>query len=259
MPTILMPPPTTRLPTTTDSLFTGRLVCRQPQSGYRFSVDAVLAAHFVLPKPGQRVLDLGCGCGVIGLILAHRVQQVTLHGLELQPELAQLARENVRANGLEERMHILQGDVRAPCQALSPEAYDLVVCNPPYGSGEDGRINQQAQAALARHGLAGNLADFVRAAAFAVRNRGRVVFIVPARRAADLLTLLRARRLTPKRMQPIYSAPEADTAKLVLIEARKNGGEQFAVLAPFFIYQQVQGNYSVAMQALYSEDECSPP
>lgn len=254
MPTTLLPPPTT-----IDSLFAGGLVCKQPLNGYRFSVDAVLAAHFVRPKPGQRVLDLGCGCGVIGLILAYRVDEITVHGLELQPELAQLAKENVLTNGLERRMHILRGDVRSPSQTLQPEAYDLVVCNPPYGTGQDGRINQQAQAAVARHGLAGNLEDFVRTAAFAVRNRGRVVFIVPARRAADLLTLLRRQRLTPKRMQPIYSAPEAETAKLVLIEALKNGGEQFEVLAPFFIYQQLQGEYSAAMQALYSEGECSPP
>ncbi len=256
MPTTLPPP------TTIDSLFAGRLCCQQPLHGYRFSVDAVLAAHFVLPKPGQRVLDLGCGCGVIGLILAHRVREAVIHGLELQPELAQLAADNVRANGFAARMHILRGDVCDPAQTLEPEAYDLVVCNPPYGTGQDGRINQQSQAAMARHGLAGDLVDFVRTAAFAVRNRGRVVFIVPARRGADLLSLLRAHRLTPKRMQPIYSFPEATTAKLILIEAMKNGGEQFEVLAPFFIYAQSQGDYSAAMQALYSEDTeipCSPP
>lgn len=239
--------------TTIDSLFAGRLLCQQPLHGYRFSVDAVLAAHFVVPKPGQRVLDLGCGCGVIGLILAHRVQEIIIHGLELQPELAQLAAENVCANEFEARMHILPGDVREPAETLQPEAYDLVVCNPPYGSGQDGRINQHVQAAMARHGLAGHLDDFVRAAAFAVCNRGRVVFIVPARRAALLLTLLRTQRLTPKRMQPIYSDPEANTTKLVLIEALKNGGEQFEILAPFYIYQQLQGDYSAAMQALYQE------
>lgn len=254
MSTTLLPKPTS-----TDSLFAGRLLCQQPSNGYRFSVDAVLAAHFALPKPGQQVLDLGCGCGVIGLIIAHRVQEVIIHGLELQAELAQLARDNVCANGFDTRMHILCGDVRKPSQVLQPEDYHLVVCNPPYGTGQDGRINQHAQAAVARHGLVGHLADFVRAAAFAVCNRGRVVFIIPARRAAELLTLMRTQRLTPKRMQPVFSAPETNTATLVLIESLKNGGEQFEILAPFYIYQRLQGDYSAAMQALYSEDACSPP
>lgn len=242
-----------------DSLFDGRLQCRQPLAGYRFSVDAVLAAHFILPKPGQRVLDLGCGSGIIGLILAYRVAQIVVHGLELQPELAALAEENVLLNNWTQRMAIIQGDVRQPSASLHPEAYDLVVCNPPYGTGQDGRISQQSQAAIARHALAGALEDFVRAAAFAVRNRGRVVFIAPARRGADLLSLLRDHRLTPKRMQPIYSYPEAEAAKLVLVEAMKNGGDQFDILAPFSLYQQAGGDYSAAMQALYQGTPCSPP
>lgn len=253
--------PATTLPSSCspDSLFDGRLQCRQPLAGYRFSVDAVLAAHFVLPKAGQRVLDLGCGSGIIGLIIAYRVADAEVQGMELQPELAAIARDNVALNGFAGRMAILRGDVRQPAASVQPEAYDLVVCNPPYGTGQDGRVSQQSQAALARHGLAGDLEDFVRAAAFAVRNRGRVVFIVPARRGADLLSLLRCHRLTPKRMQPIYSYPEAGSAKLVLIEAMKNGGEHFAILAPFSIYQQANGDYSLAMQALYREESCSPP
>lgn len=254
-----MPATTLPFPCSQDRLFDGRLQCCQPLAGYRFSVDAVLVAHFVRPQPGQRVLDLGCGSGIIGLILAYRVAEIVVHGLELQPELAALATENVVRNNLSQRMTILQGDVRQPQACLQPENYDLVVCNPPYGTGQDGRISQQSQAAVARHGLAGDVEDFVRAAAFAVRNRGRVVFIVPARRCADLLATLRGHRLTPKRMQPIYSYPEADAAKLVCIEAMKNGGEQFDILAPFFIYQQAGGDYSAAMQALYQGESCSPP
>jgi tRNA1(Val) A37 N6-methylase TrmN6 len=141
---------------------------------------------------------------------------------------------------------------------MAPETFDLVVCNPPYGKKDSGRLNQDDQAARARHELYGGIDDFVRAAAYAVKNRGRAVFVYPARRTNTLLAALHARRLTPKRLQPVYSYPGAENACLVLIEAVKNGGEQIEILAPFFIYARKNGDYAPAMQALYQEELCSP-
>jgi tRNA1(Val) A37 N6-methylase TrmN6 len=244
--------------TSDDTLFAGKLICRQYVEGYRFSVDAVLTAHFATPKAGQQVLDLGCGCGVIGLILAYRSPHITVTGLELQPDLALLAEENGRLNNLGDRFRVVRGDVRTVADVLPPERVDLVVCNPPYGTPAAGRISRQAQAAGARHELHGTLDDFVRASAFCVRNRGRVVFIYPARRCNVLLTALRTHRLTPKRLQPIYSFPSAISARLVLVEAMKNGGEQIEILAPFYIYSKKNGEYAPAMLALYQEDACWP-
>ncbi|MDD2463661.1 MAG: methyltransferase [Desulfobulbus sp.] len=253
-----MPEVDSRPALTQDTLFAGELICNQPENGYRFSMDAVLAAQFSVPKARQRLLDLGCGCGIIGLILAYRVPELVVHGVEVQPELAGLAQENIRANGFSSRMDIIEGNVCVIDQLVQAETYDQVVCNPPYGSPNGGRINLHGQAAVARHELSGSLEDFVQAAAFSVRNRGRVVFIYPARRGATLLHTLNRYRLTPKRMQPIYSYPGSDPARLLLVEAVKNGGEQFEVLAPIYIYQQQNGPYSLAMQAFYRENPCSP-
>lgn len=243
---------------TDDSLFDGRLICRQYRDGYRFSVDAVLAAHFVDPGPGRRVLDLGCGCGVIGLIVCFRHPDVAVAGLEIQDALADLAEENVRRNGFAHRFIVLRGDVCAMAASLPPESFDVVVCNPPYGGRDSGRLNRESQAARARHELHGGIEDFVRAAAFAVKNRGQVVFVYPARRCNALFAALQGQRLTPKRLQPVYSYPGADQASLVLVEARKNGGEQVDILAPLFVYQHGGGGYTPAMQALYETAPCSP-
>lgn len=243
---------------TDDTLFSGQLICRQRRDGYRFSVDAVLAAHFTVPKSGQRVLDLGCGCGVIGLILAYRFADVTACCLEFQEDLAALAEENGRRNGFGERFSVLRGDVRNIARVMVPESFDLVVCNPPYRKQHSGRINQGDQAACARHELNGGIDDFVRAAAFAVKNRGKVVFVYPARRGNTLLAALHGQRLTPKRLQPVYSYPGAESARLILIEAIKNGGEQIEILAPLYIYERRNGDYSSALQTLYREDICSP-
>lgn len=238
---------------TDDTLFQGGLICRQSRQGYRFSVDAVLAAHFPAAKPGQRVLDLGCGCGVIGLILAHRHPDISLCSVELQEHLAALAQDNGECNGFADRFRVIQGDVRAIGSLLPPESFDLVVCNPPYRKRDSGRINQDDQAACARHELTAAVADFVRASAFCVKNRGRVVFVYPAGRCNTLLSALQQHRLTPKRLQPVYSYPGAACARLVLVEAMKNGGEQCEILAPWYIFERKNGDYAPAMLTLYRE------
>jgi tRNA1(Val) A37 N6-methylase TrmN6 len=141
---------------------------------------------------------------------------------------------------------------------LAPESFDLVICNPPYRKKDSGRINQDDQAALARHELSGEIIDFVRGASFVVKNRCKVVFVYPARRSNTLLAALHEQRLTPKRLQPVYSYPGVESASLVLVEAVKNGGEQVEILAPLYIYERRNGSYSPAMLALYQEEQCWP-
>jgi tRNA1Val (adenine37-N6)-methyltransferase len=129
---------------------------------------------------------------------------------------------------------------------------DLVVCNPPYRKSSSGRISSVDQRARARHEIDASLADIVDAASFAVKNRGRIVFVYPAERAMTLISLLKKRRLEPKRLQPVYSYPESANASLVLVEAIKNGGEEVQLLAPFYIYSEQNGPYSSQMQELYN-------
>ncbi len=234
-----------------DTLFDGRLICHQSKAGYRFSVDAVLAAHFFTPKSGDTILDLCSGCGVIGLILAYRHPDVIISGLEFQEELVDLGRQNSKINGFQERLSIIQGDACMIKHHIKPEHFDLVVCNPPYRKLETGRINSQDQAAIARHEITAAMCDFVGAASFAVRNRGVVVFIYPATRVGVLIAVLQQNRLMPKRVQPVYSYPGKDSARLVLVEAVKNGGEQCELMTPLYIYESKNGEYSQQMMKLY--------
>ncbi len=236
---------------TKDTLYGGRLVCRQYKQGYRFSIDAVLAAHFCRPGRTDRILDLGAGSGIIGLILAFRHPAVSVTGLEFQPDLVCLARDNVDRNNLARRFTIIEGDLRDNSSLLPAESFDLVVGNPPYRQPGRGRVSQDDQRARARHEIDSNLDDVVRAAALAVKNRGPVVFVYPAARTVALLVSLKNHRLEPKRLQPVYSYPGARQARLILVEAMKNGGEDLQIMAPFFIYTVQNGHYSAEMQKLY--------
>jgi tRNA1Val (adenine37-N6)-methyltransferase len=235
---------------TEDTLFSGRLHCVQHADGYRFSVDPVLLAHFIKPRPGARLLDLGAGCGVISLVLCYRHPAIRITALELQPPLAALIARNIEANHLQERISLQQGDLRVVNTLFPPETFDWVVCNPPYGKVAAGRRNPAEEQAVCRHEIQAELSDVVRASAYCLKNRGRAGLIYPASRAAVLLGALKNARLEPKRMQIVYSYPGSQ-GKLVLVEAMKNGGAEMSLLPPFFIYAAPGGDYTAEMARLY--------
>ena len=238
---------------TDDTPFNGRLICRQHQDGYRFSLDAVLLAHFCQPTPRSRVLDLGTGCGIISLILCYRYPDIQTTGLELQPALAELAQSNAQANKFENRFRVQQGDLRRINKVLRAESYDLVFSNPPYHKVGCGRLSQEDEQAIARHELKADPESVIAAASFSVKNRGRVACIYPGERLATVLTVMMKKRLTPKRIQPVYSYPEDEQARLVMIEALKNGGEGLHLLPPLYIYQHPDGPYSEKVAMMYGD------
>ncbi|MFH1217216.1 MAG: methyltransferase [Pseudomonadota bacterium] len=235
---------------TEDTLFNGRLHCLQHADGYRFSVDAVLLAHFVEPRPAATILDLGAGCGVVSLILCYRHPGARITALELQPQLVELIRENINLNSLQNSLSLIEGDLRRMKALFAAETFDWVVANPPYGRLAAGRINPFDEQAAARHEINASLADVVAAIGHVLKNRGRAALVYPASRIAVLLATLKNARLEPKRLQIVHSYPEGD-GKLALVEVVKNGGEEMAILPPFFIYEKPSGPYSPAMRKLY--------
>ncbi len=236
---------------TEDALFDGRIRCLQHRTGYRFSLDAVLLGNFIQPRPGDRILDLGCGCGIVSLILAYRWPSVSITGLEIQPGLAALANKNVALNNWQERIEIVQGDLREIGKYIDPGSFDWVVSNPPYRKSGTGRVNPGGEQALARHEQAADLASVIKAANWAVRKRGRGAFIYPASRGAAVISELKNAGLEPKKMLSIFSYP-GSAANLLIIEAVKQGGEELTILPPFYVYQERDGEYSPEMGGYYS-------
>ncbi len=240
-------------PSSRDSLFDGAVICRQNIEGYRFSLDAVLVAHFSYFKKGDTVLDLGCGCGIIGLILSYRWKHLlnNISGIELQPSLAALARGNIIENGYEEYINIVEGDLKKIGRYYKPEIFSKIICNPPFYQPSRGRRSVNQEAYIARHQVEATLDDIVTSARFCVKNKGSVAMVFPAEGMAELLFTLRSKHLEPKRIQVVYSHREDEKARLVLVEAVKNGGEGVIISQPFYIYQKKNGPYSEEMQNLY--------
>ncbi len=237
-------------PLSTDSFFSGGVRMRQHRRGYRFSIDAVILAGCLHPRPGDTVVDLGTGCGIIPIVLAFRRPGVRVWGVEVQEPLAALAAENVRANGMQPRVSILAADLRD----IGAEAFggpvDWIVSNPPYRRERSGRINPNAQRAVARHEIAMTLSDLVAAARRMLKTGGRLVVIYAAERIADLLFQMRSERIEPKWLRSIHSDRKSN-ARLILVEGVKNGGPGAALAPPLIIYDE-NGNYSKEICQLIS-------
>ncbi|MBZ4660363.1 MAG: methyltransferase [Desulfacinum sp.] len=234
---------------TRDSLFDGRLVLCQPREGYRFSIDAVLLAGLTSAQPQERVLDLGTGCGVVLLILAVQGKGGAWEGVEVQSDLANLARANVELNGLKGKVVVHAMDVRHVPTALPEGTFDLVVSNPPYRRARSGRVNPNRQKAVARHEVLGKLDDFCRGASHALRDGGRLAIIYPAARLDDLVAAVVRHGFRPKKLTMIHSC-EGEPARLVHMECRKGGGPEVLVTPPFYIYDS-KGGYTEQMERLY--------
>ncbi len=217
--------------------------------GYRFSLDAVLLAGLTHVRARDRVADLGTGCGVVLLVMAYRGQGSCLTGIELQPELVALARENVQVNGFLEKIRIVEADFRDLTGHMPPESVDLVVSNPPYRRVRSGRMNPDGQKAIARHELRGSVEDVLAAASYLLPNRGRLAIVYPASRLDHLIVEVRRHGFSPKELTVVFSNP-SDKGRLVHLQCVKGAGEELTVHAPWFIYT-AEGRYTEAMQSLY--------
>ena len=244
--------PTQPVDETLDALFHGKVKLFQSRSGYRFSLDSLLLAHFVTLKARERAIDLGTGNGVIPLILAHRHHDVAITAVEIQPAMAERAARNVRLNRLESQIHICLGDIREADAIASAASFDVAVCNPPYRRAVSGRISPNDEKRIARHESRGALGDFLRAADFFLRPRGRIAVVYLAERAVDLLSAMRAARLEPKRVRMVHSFIDAD-ASLVFVEGVKGGRSVVKILPPLIVYGEGK-NYSDEVAAMIAGD-----
>lgn len=225
------------------------LLIIQHEHGYRFSVDAVLLAGFVEPKPGERIFDLGTGSGVIPLLLWRREKNIQVTGLEIQPRLAGQAQRSVRLNKLEDRITIIQGDLKE-LQKEWLGRWDTVVTNPPFFPAVTGRLNAVWEKAVARHEIACTLEDIVVAAKKLLKIKGRFVLIHKPDRLPELLELFTRYQFKLSRLAFIH--PQKDLpANLMLAEGVLGGGKPPQILPP--VVMRGDGNkYTPQLEKLFA-------
>lgn len=239
---------------TRDSVFEGRLTVYQPASGYRFSIDAPLLADFVRCEPGQTVVELGAGAGVVSIIIASVIGSGRVIAVELQDRLAECARLNINEFKNAHKSDVDLNLIKMDWSDLSNDAVggpvDVVISNPPYRKLGSGRINPGREEAVARHEIMGGADSAAGAAAKILSAGGRLAMIYPSSRLAGLIADLKAHRFEPKRLRMIHSR-RRESARLVLIEARIGGKEELEILPPLFIYGDGR-EYSEEVSAILS-------
>lgn len=241
--------------TSDDGLLDGRLRLRQPLTGYRAGSDAVFLAAAVPARPGQHVLDAGCGVGAVAACLACRVDHIRVTGIELQPMLAGLARENAARNGLGDRLTVETGDIGHPPAAIAAGVYDHVACNPPfYEAGRAQAARDHGKTTAHIEGDA-DLAVWLRFCLARLRPGGTLTIIHRAARLADLLAGLadRAGDIVVFPLWPGAGRP----AKRVLVQAAK-GGRGPSLLSPGLTLHGPDGRYTQAADVVLRRGTALP-
>lgn len=236
---------------TADKLMGGSVLVLQKEKGYRFSIDAILLAHFINIEGHDSVCDLGTGSAVIPIILSKGNNRLKIVGVEIQDELADMAMRNVRLNDLELSVRIHKGDIKKIGDLFDRESFSCVSFNPPYRKVNSGRINPDREKAIARHEIEGAVADFLTAARYLLTEGGSVHVIYPATRLVELVFGMRRMDLEPKRIRMVHSN-SSSRAQFILAEGIKGGGEELYIMPPLSIYNN-DGVYSEEMKKIFSE------
>ena len=198
--------------------------------------DSVLLAHFCAPRRRERIVNLGCGNGAIALLLAAHRPDCCVDGVELQAEMADMARRSVALNGLQHVVSIHRQDLRRVREFLPHAAYQLVICNPPYSPERAAIPSPDAALRGARHETLCTLEDIAAAAEWLLRSRARLCLMLPVARLTDATATLRRHRLELKRLRFVHGNA-ARPARLVLMEAMLDVHAGVIVEPPLIVHQ----------------------
>lgn len=236
--------------TTEDTIYRGRLRLLQPEKGYRFGSDAMLLAGAATARPGQSVLELGCGVGTVLIAAAMRLTDVLFTGIEREAAYATLAQQNVALNDMAARINIVQGDLHDKELFHRLSTFDHVISNPPYYDPGYQTVAPVSLRAVARHDGEGGIAEWLQAANRFLKPKGSITLIYPAQRLAEVLDglVLFAGEIT---IFPLW--PQKNTAsKRLLIRAIKGSKGPLRLLPGLCLHEQ-DGNLTPKADAVINE------
>ena len=220
-----------------DDLQIGGLELIQNPSGFCFGVDAVFLSDFVKVKPGETVLDLGTGNGIIPILLSAKTGGKKFTGLEIQENTADMARRSVAYNHLEDRIEIVTGDIKEAAEIFKPAFFDVITTNPPYMLSQHGLRNPDDAKAIARHEVLCTLDDILRESMRLLQDKGRFYMIHMPFRLTEIMIKMNHYKIEPKRIQFIHPYIDKEPV-LVLIEGVRGARSRVTVESPIIIYDK---------------------
>jgi len=210
----------TGLPTTTGTFYRGKVVIKQLKKGYRFAVDSPILAAF-LPRSTKPALEVGCGVGVISLLVLRQGKFPTVTGIEIQESLFRLAVENAAANGFNGRFHVIRGDFNRIHAGITH--VQTIFCNPPFFKPSQGRVSPDRTIRLARFEVALTLPGLLRGCAACLAPRGKLFLIFPFSRREELLDEAATCGLHAARFRPVKSFADSKPDRFLVQLGKVDG------------------------------------
>ncbi|MCR5746739.1 MAG: methyltransferase [Lachnospiraceae bacterium] len=195
------------------------------------------------------MLDLCTGNGIIPLLLSAKTDAKYIVGMEIQPDVAEMAKRSVKMNALDNKIEILTSDIKKAAEEISVASFDVVTVNPPYFKKGHGITNPNDTKTIARHEISCTLKDILEAASFALRPGGSLYMVHKPQRLTDVIYEMRSLRIEPKVLKLVYPYVSSEPS-MFLIEGKKDGNPEIRIEKPLIIYGE-DGNYTEEMYTIY--------
>lgn len=235
-----------------DDLQLNNLKIIQRNDGFCFGIDSVLLSDFAKSiKKNSSVLDLGTGTGILGILLCEKTELKKITGIEVQTDIADMAKRSIKLNNLDEKFDIINDNIKNLDKILKIDSYDYIVTNPPYKKANSGKTNENKVKLISRHEIEADLSDFIKMSFKLLKDRGTLYMVHRSERLVDIVSEMRKYKMEPKRIRFVYSNNMSES-KLILIEAVKNGKSFLKIDKPLYVYKE-DGNYTDEILEIYNK------
>jgi len=185
-----------------DDLEFKNLKIIQNKDGFCFGIDSILLTDFAKNiKQNSKVIDLGTGTGIIPILLYGKTKNTKFVGVEIQPEVAEMADRSVKLNLLENNIEILNTNILELSKIYNRGSFDVVTTNPPYKKINTGVINENNKKLISRHEITASLEDFIRTASFLLKDLGEFYMVHRPDRLVDIFYEMRKNKIEPKKIK----------------------------------------------------------
>ncbi len=226
----------------------------QNKDGFCFGIDSILLTDFAKEiKEGSKVIDLGTGTGIIGILLSEKIKPSKIIGVEIQKEVYEMAQKSIELNHLQDKFEIINGDIKDLQDKLQMNTFDAVVTNPPYRKLGTGITNENNKKLISRHEITATLEDFIQISNKLLKDKGSLYMVHRPDRLADIIELLRKYKLEPKEIRFVYPK-ERKESNLILIKATKNAKPFLKIEKPLYVYKE-NGEYTDEILKIYGKKE----
>lgn len=224
----------------------------QNPKGFCFGVDAVLLGNFCEIKRNAKVVDLGTGTGIMPIIIAGKSNVKKIYGIEIQKEVADMAIRSVKLNNLDERIEIINEDLKSIEGLIDVNSIDVVVSNPPYMNPGGGLKNPEDLKAISRHEIKCTLEDVIKTAGRLLKHNGHFYLVHRPHRLADIMCLCRKYKLEPKKLRFVHPNKNKKP-NLLLLKCIKAAKPELKFLDPLYVYNE-DGSYTDEIYDIYGKE-----